>query len=305
MGLISWFGRKFNSAGALGYLNWMPDELYLKIVFRGRMNRRLNLRNPSSFNEKLQWLKLYDRKSEYTLMVDKNEAKKYVAERIGDKYIIPTLGVWEKFDDIDFDSLPNQFVLKCTNDSGGLVICRDKTLLDIDSTSKRINRSLNSNYFWSTREWPYRDVKPRVIAEKYMADEHQPELIDYKFFCFCGKPEYLYISRGLDVHATAEMSFLTPDWKLAPFGRSDYKPFISLPHKPSCFEEMLQIASRLSKGHSFIRVDLYEICGRVYFSELTFSPAGGFVPFEPRIWDEKLGELIVVEKSLQKNDEYS
>ncbi len=272
--------------------NILSDKMFIKIEYKNRMRKKLNLKNPQTFNEKLQWLKLYDRKSVYTKMVDKYEVKSYVADKIGDEYIIPTLGVWDSFDEIDFDKLPDQFVLKCTHDSGGLVICRDKSKLNKERAKKKIELSLKRNYYYHGREWAYKGVKPRVIAEKYMEDSNGKSLTDYKFYCFNGKPEYLYVSYGLENHATASISFLTLDWEFAAFYRSDFKPFKELPAKPSKFNEMLVLAEKLAQGCDFIRVDLYQIGEQIYFSELTFSPCSGFMPFKPSEWDSKLGELI-------------
>ncbi len=446
---MSQLADKIMSAGGYGLFNWMPDSLYLSLIYRLKMGKKLNLRNPKSFNEKIQWLKIHDRSPLYTTMVDKYEVKKYVASIIGEKYIIPTLGVWDKFDDIDFNNLPDQFVLKCTHDSGGLVICRDKSLLDKNAAKIKIERSMKHNFFWMGREWPYKNVKPRIIAEKYMEDtstkelrdykffcfggvakcmkidfnrfiEHhanyydengnilkfgeiicppvydadvsipktfykrktfaetlsaekpflradfydingdiyfgeltfypatglgkfEPEefdlrlgewlkipqnsggyilylgdciiqfipmkkdpqsqndnlvqgLTDYKFYCFNGKPQYLYISRGLENHRTACISFLKLDWNFAEFGRSDYRSFDKLPARPKNYEEMLQLCSVLAKkAGPFIRVDLYEINDIVYFSELTFSPCSGMMPFQPNEWDDKLGSYLDLE----------
>ena len=178
-----------------GWLNPLPDKVFLKLMFRARMGSKLDLKHPRTFNEKLQWLKLYDRRTEYTNMVDKYEAKKYVAQKIGEQYIVPTLGVWESFDDIDFEKLPEQFVLKCTHDSGGLVICRNKRNLDIDAARIKIQKSLKFDYYRHGREWPYKEVKPRVIAEKFMKDSETEEgLTDYKFFCFDGEPKAMFIA---------------------------------------------------------------------------------------------------------------
>lgn len=277
----------------------IPDKQYLKILYRLRMRKKLHLDNPVTFNEKLQWLKLYDRHPEYTAMVDKYEAKRYVADRIGDEHIIPTIDVWERFEDIDFDLLPNQFVLKCTHDSGGLVICTDKSHIDIDAVRKKVNKALKCKFFYVGREWPYKNVKPRIIAEKYMVDGDESEydigLTDYKFFCFNGEPKFLYVSKNLTNHTYARISFASLDWKLAPFYRNDYQPFEELPNKPKCLEEMIYLAKKLSQGIKFLRVDLYEVDGKVYFSELTFSPCNGLFPFEPPEWDYKLGELINLE----------
>lgn len=275
-----------------GYRN-MPDDVYLKRKFKIIMKKELDLDNPQTFNEKLQWLKLYNRKPIYTQMVDKLGAKDYVAERIGSDYIIPTLGVWDSFDDIDFDSLPDRFVLKCTHDSGGLVICRDKAAFNKKAAKKKINKSLKKNYYYSGREWPYKDVKPRIIAEAYMEDNKLAEgLTDYKFYCFGGEPKFLYVSAGMEDHATASISFVTLDWTFAPYERSDYKPLSELPQKPSCFEEMLEICKKLAKNIPFLRVDLYEINGKIYFSELTFHPCSGFMPFANAEHDLEIGNLL-------------
>lgn len=272
--------------------NHLPDKTYITAKYYFRLHKRIHWKNPKSFNEKLQWLKLYDRKPEYSIMVDKYDAKRYVADRIGEGHIIPSLGVWNRFEDIDFDALPERFVLKCTHDSGGLVICRDKRKFDKVAAEKKINVSLKTNYYYQGREWPYKNVKPRIIAEKYMEDGSSKDLTDYKFYCFNGEPKYLYVSTGLENHATASISFLTLDWEFAPFGRSDFKPFTELPPKPTRFDEMLKLAAKLSAGHKFLRVDLYQIENQIYFSELTFSPCGGMMPFDPPEWDEELGKLI-------------
>lgn len=279
---------------AKGLLNWVPDKPYLKIRFRiATGGEKLDLKNPKTFNHKLQWLKIYDRKPIYTSMVDKYEAKKFVADRLGSEYIVENYGAWDRFDDIDFDALPEQFVLKCTHDSGGLVVCRDKNTLDREKAREKIERSLKRNYFWSGREWPYKNVKKKIIAEKYLSDfDSEDGITDYKFYCFDGEPKFLYVSRGLEDHSTARISFLTLDWQFAPFGRRDFKPFESLPPKPQNYEKMLEICKTLSKDCPFLRVDLYECSGQVYFSELTFFPCGGVMPFKDKSDDEKLGQLI-------------
>lgn len=270
----------------------LPDKLHIKARYALKMGKKLNLENPQTFNEKLQWLKLYDRKPIYTAMVDKYEVKQYIAERIGEEYIIPTLGVWDRFDDIDFNVLPNKFVLKCTHDSGGLVICKDKSVFDKAAAKKKIEKSLKRNYFLIHREWPYKNVKRRIIAEKYMEDSKTSELRDYKFYCFNGEPKFLYVSEGLADHSTAKLSFLNMDWTFAPFRRNDFQNFDNLPEKPQNYENMCELAGQLSKNIPFLRVDLYEINGKIYFSELTFSPGAGFTKFYPEQWDYTLGEWI-------------
>ncbi len=286
-------GYRFSINTYLHFHDKMDDAEFLKRVFYYSMNRPLDLDNPKTFNEKLQWLKLYNRKPEYTTMVDKYEAKKYVADIIGEEYIIPTYGVWDNFDDIDFDKLPEQFVLKCTHDSGGLIICRDKSKLDIKKARKTLNKSLRKNYYYANREWPYKNVKPRIIAEKYMEDNSDNAgLTDYKFFCFNGIPQFAYVSSGLENHDTANISFVTLEWEFAPFRRADYASFLKLPQKPKNIDKMIEYAKILSKDTSFLRVDFYEINNKIFFGELTFFPASGMIPFTPEEWDEKLGDMI-------------
>ena len=270
----------------------IPDALYLKLRYRKMFHKPLNLKNPKTFNEKLQWLKLYDRKPEYTRMVDKYEAKQYVAERIGEEYIIPTLGVWDSFDEIDFDSLPDQFVLKCTHDSGGLVICTDKTKLDMEKARRRITASLNRNYFWANREWPYKNVKPRIIAEAYMQDTSTAELRDYKFFCFGGKAKLLFIATDRQTEGEeTKFDFFDMDFNHIDV-RNGHPNATVPPEKPECFDEMRALAEKLSAGIPQLRVDFYEVDGKVYFGELTFFHWTGLVPFEPEQWDYTFGEWI-------------
>ena len=291
------FLRVFSRAMSAGWTNCLSDKLFLKMYWYLKRGERLNLKQPKTFNEKLQWLKLYDRKPEYSRMVDKYEAKKYVAERIGEEYIIPTLGVWDSFEEIDFDKLPEQFVLKCTHDSGGLVICRDKAKLDKKKARAKIESSLKRNYYWRNREWPYKNVKPRILAEVYMEDETETAgLTDYKFFCFNGVPKMLYASQGLEDHATARISFFDLEGKRMPFWRSDYRPMEGDLVLPENFGQMMEKAQVLAKEVDcpFVRIDLYSINGATKFSEITFSPCSGMVPFEPKEWDEKLGNWIAL-----------
>lgn len=281
----------------------LSDKTFLKLKYKSKFEKKLNLENPQTFNEKLQWLKLYDRKDIYTTMVDKYEAKKYVASIIGEEYIIPTLGIYDTFNEIDFNELPNQFVIKCTHDSGGLVICKNKEELDIKKAKNKIEQSLKRNYYYCGREWPYKNVKPRIIIEKYMASEEQKELIDYKFFCFNGIPKFLYVSEGLSNHESAKISFLDMNYNRTEFYRKDYKPFDSLPKKPINFEKMKSFASKLSMEIPFVRVDFYEINGKLYFGELTFYPCSGFIPFEPEEWDEKIGDMLELSKKSEEKNE--
>lgn len=269
----------------------MSDTVYLKLIYRLIFGRKLDLKNPQTFNEKLQWLKLNNRKPEYSIMVDKYEVKKYIAEKIGEEYVIPTLGVWDNFDDIDFDLLPNQFVLKCTHDSGGLVICKDKSKLDIAKAREKINKALTRRFYYFGREWPYKAVKPRIIAEKYMVDESVSELRDYKFFCFGGVCKCLKVD--FDRFIEHRANYYDPQGNLLDLGEKICPPnkekVIVLPDNK---EKMLHLAEKLSANIPFLRVDFYDVNGKIYFGELTFFPASGWGEFTDEKWDYKLGEWI-------------
>ena len=267
----------------------LSDKAYIKLVFLFRFKKFPDLKNPKTFNEKLQWLKLYDRKPEYTKMVDKYAVREYIKEKIGEEYLIPLLGVWDSFDEIDFDSLPEQFVLKCTHNSGGLIICKDKSKLNINSARKKINRSIKSNYYWQGREWPYKNVKPRIIAEKYMVDESGTELKDYKFFCFSGEPKLFFIATGRP-HDT-RFDFYDMDFNHLPFTNGHPNSDKEL-KKPAGFDEMVRLSKLLSEGIKSARIDFYDVNGKVYFGEITFFHWGGMIPFEPSEWDYKLGDYI-------------
>ena len=270
----------------------LSDRFFLKVLFRLRMGYKLNLDNPVTFNEKLQWLKLNNRKPEYTQMVDKVGAKEYVASIIGEEYIIPTIGVWDRVEDIDWETLPNQFVLKCTHDSGGIVICPDKTKLDISAAKRKLKRGLKGDFYSKNREWPYKDVKRRIIGEVYMVDESGYELKDYKWFCFDGVPKALFIAtdRGVKGEET-KFDFFDADFNHLPFTNghpNSQRPIL----KPQGFEKMKELAAKLSEGQPHLRVDFYDINGKIYFGELTFYHWSGTTPFEPVKWDYKFGEWI-------------
>ncbi|WP_308604894.1 ATP-grasp fold amidoligase family protein [uncultured Fibrobacter sp.] len=284
--------------------------MYLKILYRLNMKKPLNLKAPRTFNEKLQWLKLYDRKPEYTTLVDKYAVKEYIAQKIGSEYVIPTLGVWDKFEDIDFDKLPDQFVLKCTHDSGGLVICRDKSKLDIEAARQKINKSLKYNYYYRWREWPYKNVPPRIIAEKYMEDDQgaslqgfkekasaKGNLTDYKFFCFNGQVDCVMVCLDRSSGNT-KFYFFDRDWQLLRYNiRGKNAPENFTIPKPSNMEEMFAMAQKLSEGLPFVRIDLYSVSGKTFFGEMTFFPDSGFdcnLLWETDLhWGEKIDLSII------------
>lgn len=284
--------QKFCLAILTHFGTWLPDALYLKTMFRLKMGYSLDLKTPKTFNEKLQWLKLYNRKPEYTKMVDKYEAKK-IAERIlGKEYVIPTLGVWDRFEDIDFSTLPDRFVLKTTNGGGGggVVICRDKKNLDNASAAERLNTSLKTSIYKRLKEWPYKNVNPRILAEKFMVDE-SGELRDYKFYCFNGEPKvFLVASERFSGHSTY-FDYFDMDGNHLPFTQGGENNPI-LPKLPSTFEEMRQIAQELSQGIPHIRIDLYSVDDKVYFGEFTFFDSSGYEKFTPNKWDLIFGEWL-------------
>ena len=275
----------------LGLYNKMSDEKFLRKRYKMVMKSELNLDQPMTFNEKLQWLKLYDRNPLYTKMVDKYEAKEYVAEKMGKEYIIPTLGVWDKFSDIDFDSLPNQFVLKCTHDSGGLVIVKDKSKFDKEIAKEKIDRCLKRNYYWHGREWPYKNVKPRIIAEKFLED--MDELVEYKMFCFSGEVKVVLVCKGQAHGAGRTNDYCDINLNRLPFTSLNPNSDGELP-VPKELPLLIDFAKKLSVGIPEVRVDTYLANGKIYFGELTFFHNSGLAKFNPPVWDEKLGEYITL-----------
>lgn len=270
--------------------HFVDPEKYLQKMFYKRMGYELNIHNPQTYSEKLQWMKLYDHNPLYTKLVDKYEVKQYVSDKIGPQYIIPTIDIWDRVCDIDFDKLPNQFVLKCTHDSGGLVICTDKNAFDSSKAKKILKKSLRRNFYFMGFEWPYKNVKPRIIAEQYMEDSKTNELRDYKFFCFDGNVKALFIAterqkEGEDV----KFDFFDADFNHLPF-RQGHENAIVVPDKPVCFDEMKRLASILSKNLPQVRVDFYEVDGKIFFGEMTFFHHGGWTPFDPKEWDNTFGE---------------
>lgn len=280
------------SFSRFGIYDRMPDEKFLRLMFRLRMNKNLDLNNPKTFNEKLQWLKLYNRKPEYTMMVDKYAVREYIKKKLGEEYLIPLLGVWDSPDDIDFDKLPNQFVLKCNHNSGlGMCICKDKSKLDIDKVRKELKKGLKQNYYLTGREWPYKDVTRKIIAEKYMEEKPNTELNDYKLMCFNGKVRCSFVCSERFSDDGLKVTFFDRGWNVMPFERH-YPKSANAIEKPQTYEKMVEFAEILSKDIPFVRVDFYEISGKLYFGELTFFPGSGYEEFEPEEWDYKLGKMI-------------
>ena len=283
----------FNYIIKSGVLNWMSDKVFLNLTFFVHFGRFINWGKPITFNEKLQWLKIYDRNPEYVKMVDKCDVKKYVAEIIGEEFVIPTIGVWEKVDEIPFESLPNQYVLKCTHDSGSVCVCKDSSEFDIIYAKKKLVKGLRRNLFYWGREWPYKNVKPRIVAETYMKGEND-DLMDYKLMCFNGKVKCSFVCSERFTSDDLKVTFFDRDWNLMPFTRQH--PFSERPiQQPASYLKMVEMAEKLSHGIPFVRIDFYEIYGHPFFGEMTFFPGNGFEKFEPEEWDYKLGEWLNIQ----------
>lgn len=269
----------------------MPDKLYLNIMFKMKIGHSIDWNSPKGFNEKLQWLKVHEHFPERTKLVDKFAVRSYISENIGEKYLIPLLGVWERFEEIDFDTLPNQFVLKCTHDSGGVVICKDKRKFKIDEARKFISRRLRKNFFKNGREFPYKNVTPRIIAEAYMEDESGVELKDYKLMCFNGRVRCSFVCSNRNLSTGLCVNFYDEDWKPMPFERHYPRNPVEI-KRPTQYEHMVELAERLARGIKFVRVDFYEIQDRIYFGELTFYPGSGMEEFSPEEYDYLLGSWL-------------
>lgn len=269
----------------------IPDRIYLQIVYFRHFKKFIDFDNPKTFNEKIQWLKLNYRNEEYTKLVDKYRVKQYITKLIGEEYVIPTLGVWNNVDDIDFKSLPEKFVLKCNNDSGGIVICKNKKDFDEAKAKSFLKERLKNNGYWYGREWPYKNVKPCIIAEKYMEDSISKDIKDYKFFCFNGSREFFDID--IDRFIEHRANYYDRNGNFLPFGKTycppDYTKKIEMPKN---LDKMIELAETISHNTVLSRIDFYEIDGQVYFGEITFYPGSGFSPFTDEKWDYKLGDMI-------------
>lgn len=273
------------------YLNWLPDKPYLKLFYWGMIGKKLNLENARGFNEKLQWLKLYYHEPKHRILVDKYEVKEYVKEHYPELKLITTLGIWKNANDIDFDALPDQFVLKCTHDSGSIVICKDKRKLDIPATIKKLNRSLSKSMYKYGREWVYKDLAPRVIAEEFLQDDDSDELKDFKFMCFNGKVKSIFVCSDRFSPEGLHVTFFDTDWNTMPFTRH-YPRRESGISRPYDLEKMIELAEKMSQGIPFVRIDFYSVHKEIYFGEYTFFPGCGFEEFTPDEWDYTMGEWI-------------
>ena len=290
--ILSYLTRK-------GLLAFIPDKLFLKLMYYIKIGKTLDLNNPVTYNEKLQWIKLYDRNPLYTELVDKYKVRKFIKERIGEKYLIPLLGVWNTFDEINFDKLPNKFVLKCTHDSGGLVICKNKNNFDYSSAKKKIEMCLKRNFYKLWREWPYKNVPHKIIAEKYMKDETENELKDYKFYCFNGRVKMMVINSDRNSDDSTKGDYFDRDFNVIELTWG-FEHAKKLPQKPKQYEKMIEIAEKLSRGLPQIRVDLYCCNNNIFFGEMTFFDGSGFTEIRPDSWDYKLGSYLDLSVSYKK-----
>lgn len=280
-----------------GLENKLSDEKYIRMRYKFQFGRELDLHDPKRFSEKMQWLKLYDHKDIYTLMSDKYGARSYVTELLGEKYIIPLLGVWDSADEIDFNRLPERFVLKTTHDSGGVIICRDRLDFDIVGAKEKLTRSLNRNYYYRGREWNYKNIVPRIIAEDYLENDEAEGLHDYKVWCFDGRAEYVQYITGRISNVTYE-GFYDRNWKLQNFSYHNPKMKEPIP-KPKKLEELLAAAEKLASGLPFGRIDFYILPdGEIKFGEITFFPMGGTERWKPEEMDLKLGEKIILPEKM-------
>lgn len=270
----------------------IPDRIYLQLMYFKHFHKFIDFKHPISFNEKLQYLKIFNRKPEYTQMVDKYLVKDYVAKKIGEKYIIPTLEKWNNVSEIDISVLPEQFVLKCNNDSGGIVICKSKKEFNEQVAKTLLKKRLNNNGFWYGREWPYKNMMPCIIAEKYLSNSSGKDLIDYKVHVFNGVPRFILVCEDRYSAEGIKETFYTPEWKKMPVKRPDHNTSDQNMERPDELDEILELSKILAEQIPFLRVDFYILNHKVYFGELTFYPASGFCGFNPNEWDQIFGTWL-------------
>lgn len=282
---------RFLILSGFGKYNYLTDEEYLGRMFEAHLGYKLDLNNPELFNEKIQWLKLYDRRPEYTMMVDKYRVKQYVADKIGEQYIIPTLGAWDSPEDIEFEKLPDKFVLKCNHNSGlGMCICKDKSKLNTSKVKRNLYKGLKQNYYLMGREWPYKDVPRKIIAEKYMVDGEETELKDYKVFNFDGEPRLIQVD--YDRFSNHKRNLYSVDWEYID-AQIQYPTDSSVTiRKPDCLNEMLELARKLSEGYPHVRTDFYIIDRKIYFGELTFYHGSGIERIDPYELEKQMGDWL-------------
>ena len=280
------------SPAAKGWLDWVPDSLYLKLLYRVIMGRKLNLKNPKEYNEKLQWLKLNDRKPEYAIMVDKYEVRGYIAELLGEQYLIPCLGIYDSVEDIDIDALPDKFVLKCTHDSGSVEICKDKSCYDMEGAKHRLSQAMKRNYYATYREWPYKYVKPRIIAEGYLEGD-EGDLKDYKVMCFNGEAKIIEVHENRFVEGKVHtQTYYDREWEIVPLTQVETVTVDKPSERPRQLEEILRLSELIAKDMYHARIDWYIEGDKIYFGEITFYDGSGFESFSTPEMERMLGDMI-------------
>jgi hypothetical protein len=275
-----------------GVYNWMPDKMFLNFMFWLKFGKKINFRNPKTFNEKLQYLKVYNRNPKYCDYADKYLVREFIKQTIGEQHLIPLIAVYDSVDEIDWNMLPHKFVMKCTHASGRNVICSNKDDLNIEKTKKKLKKWISKNFYWHGREWVYRSIRPRIIVEQFL-EVINGDLLDYKFFCFNGDPKCLFVASDRNTGEGLKVDFYDMKWNLMPFERHHKNSGKNL-IKPKSFDKMIELSKKLSKGIPFVRVDFYEFEGNIYFGELTFFPGNGMLEFTPEYYDELLGTWIVL-----------
>lgn len=293
MDLRKIFGRNFRG-NVMHFLRFLPDKMYLRLFYRATTGKRINFKDPKGYCEKLQWLKVNDRRPEYTKLVDKLAVRDHIDEALGEGYMFPLLGKWKSFDEIDFSTLPEQFVIKCNHDSGSTKVIKNKSQLtenEIKEMRKFYTKRLKRDFFYAGREYPYKGIEPYIIAEQLMIDENEPDksIEDYKFFCFNGEPKLMFVAT--DRSTACKFDFFDMDFNHLDIFNIHENTEKTIP-KPAMFEEMKEIAKKLSQGMRHVRIDLYELNGKIYFGEYTFFHGGGFQLFHPDEWERKLGDWI-------------
>lgn len=283
---------RFGYLTKLGIYNNTEDEFFLKKKFQITFNRKLNLNNPQSINEKIQWLKLFNRRHEYTKLVDKIKLKDYVKQKLGENFVVPLIAEWSNPEDIDFNNLPDKFVLKCNHNSGlGMFVCKDKNKINKNNVIRQLKKGMSQNYYLSGREWPYKNVERKVFCEAFLSDSKSDKLIDYKFYCFNGIVKFLSINNILPETKESAMDFFDRDFNFLDFTWG-YKHLEEHPTKPELLDDMINVSEVLSEGIPFVRVDLYCCDNQIYVGEMTFFDGSGFDPIEPKEWDYKIGSLL-------------
>lgn len=280
--------------GSRGLLNWLSDDIYLKLIYKSALKKELNLKNPINYNERLQWLKINDRKTHYTKYVDKLEVRGLISNKIGEKYLIPLLGVYETVDDIDWEMLPEQFVLKCTHGSGTNIICSNKSNLNVNHSIKQLKKWMNKNWYWVGREWPYKNIKPKIICEKYMVENEGEELKDYRVFCFDGEPKFIAVDFEINNKEKTRRNLYDLEWNFLE-NEISYPRELGIDVKrPFQLENMVNISKFLSKDMAHVRIDFYSIGEEIYFGEMTFYHQLGLAKISPEEFSDKMGSWIPI-----------